>query len=101
MSFDLAFGGWGSCKTTLQQQQAIKLAQMLAVVIPLIRPWQTWDNVQFDAGSNDITIDCGAAVAIDYFAIAAHELFTSNTDNIVLRSKVAFLILQQMCACDN
>ena len=46
---------------------------------------QAWDNVQFDAGSSSITIDCGAAVAIDYFSIAAHELFTSNTDNIVLK----------------
>ena len=41
---------------------------------------------QFDAGSSSITIDCGAAVAINYFAIAAHELFTSNTDNIVLKA---------------
>ena len=32
-------------------------------------------------------IDCGAAVALRIFAIAAHELFTSNTDNIVLKDK--------------
>ena len=32
-----------------------------------LKNWQAWDNVQFDAGSSSITIDCGAAVAIYYY----------------------------------
>ena len=56
-----------------------------------------------DAGSSSIQIDCGAAVAINYFAIAAHELFTLNTDNIVLKASSVsnFLSTRLTASCDN
>ncbi len=84
MSFDFAFIGYRNYFTaTSSTLSAVGVSSGYS--INSLKNWQAWDNVQFDAGSNSITIDCGSAVAIDYFAIAAHELFTSNTDNIVLK----------------
>lgn len=85
MSFDLAFIGYKNYFTaTASTLTGSNVSSGYSV--NSLKNWQAWDNVQFDAGSSSITIDCGAAVAIDYFAIAAHELFTSNTDNIVLKA---------------
>ena len=85
-SFDLAFIG---CKNYFTATAKVTLTGSnvsSGYSVNSLKNWQAWDNVQFDAGSSSIMIDCGAAVAINYFAIVAHELFTSNTDNIVLKA---------------
>lgn len=83
MSFDAAFIGYRNYFTaTGSALTGVGVSEGYS--INSLKNWQAWDNVQFDAGSNSITIDCGSVVEMDYFSMAAHELFTSNTDNIVL-----------------
>ena len=86
MSFDLAFIGYKNYFTATTSTLTGSNVSSGYSVNSLKKIGKAWDNVQFDAGSSSITIDCGAAVAINYFAIAAHELFTLNTDNIVLKA---------------
>lgn len=83
MSFDNAFIGYVNHFTnTSSSLSAVGVSTGYS--INSLKNWQAWDNVQFAVGSNSITLDCGSVKAINYFSIAAHELFTSNTDNIVL-----------------
>lgn len=85
MSFDAAFIGYKNYFTaTASTLSAVGVTSGYSV--NSLKNWQPFEFVSFDAGSNSITIDCGSAVSVDYFAIAAHELFTSNTDNIILKA---------------
>lgn len=81
MSFDLAFIGYQN-RLTDATISAVGVSSGFSA--NSLKNWQAWDYVQFNSGSNSVTIDCGSSVDVDYFAIAAHELFTTNTDNIVL-----------------
>lgn len=81
MSFDLAFIGYQNRLTNATLSAAGVNADFN---INSLKNWQAWDYVLFDSGSNSITIDCGSSVAVDYFSIAAHELFSTNCDNIIL-----------------
>ena len=83
MSFDAAFIGYQN-RVTSATLSAVGVTSGYSV--NSLKNWQPFEFVSFDAGSNSITIDCGSAVSVDYFAIGAHELFTSNTDNIILKA---------------
>lgn len=48
--------------------------------------WASFDYCSFDSGSNTITIDCGAAVDVDYFAMASHNLFSMGATSFVLKA---------------
>ena len=82
MSFDAAFIGYHN-RVTSATLSAVGVTSGYSV--NSLKNWQPFEFVSFDAGwSRQITIDCGAAVSVDYFALGGHELFTSNTDNILL-----------------
>ena len=82
MSFDAAFIGYHN-RVTSATLSAVGVTSGHSV--NSLKNWQPFEFVSFDAGwSRQITIDCGAAVSVDYFALGGHELFTSNTDNILL-----------------
>ena len=83
MSFDAAFIGYQN-RVTSATLSAVGVTSGYSV--NSLKNWQPFEFVSFDTGSNSITIDCGSAVSVDYFAIGAHELFTSNTDNIILKA---------------
>lgn len=46
--------------------------------------WAAFDFVQFDAGACSLVFDLGAAMPINYIAIAGHTLFSTGADNIVV-----------------
>lgn len=82
MSFDAAFIGYHN-RVHSATLSAVGVTSGYSV--NSLKNWQPFEFVSFDAGwSRQITIDCGAAVSVDYFALGGHELFTSNTDNILL-----------------
>ena len=82
MSFDAAFIGYQNHVTSATLSAA---GVTSGYSVNSLKNWQPFEFVSFDAGwSRQITIDCGAAVSVDYFALGGHELFTSNTDNILL-----------------
>lgn len=82
MSFDAAFIGYHN-RVHSATLSAVGVTSGYSV--NSLKNWQPFEFVSVDAGwSRQITIDCGAAVSVDYFALGGHELFTSNTDNILL-----------------
>jgi len=88
MAFDFAYIGYQNYFTSTNSTlSAVGLTSGYSA--NSLKNWQTWDFAQFEAGSNSITLDCGSAKTIDYFAIAGHELFSSNTDNIILKGSNA------------
>ncbi len=85
MAFDNAFIGYRNYFTASSSSlSAVGVSSDFSA--NSLKNWQAFDYCQFDAGSNRyIQIDCGYAVDIDYFALAAHELFTANCTNITLK----------------
>ncbi len=81
MSFDAAFIGYHN-RVHSAALSAVGVTSGYSV--NSLKNWQAFEFVSFNAGWSQITIDCGAAVSVDYFALGGHELFTSNTDNILL-----------------
>ena len=82
MSFDAAFIGYHN---RVHSATLTATGVTSGYSVNSLKNWQPFEFVSFDAGwSRQITIDCGAAVSVDYFALGGHELFTSNTDNILL-----------------
>jgi hypothetical protein len=81
MSFDAAFIGYHNRvhSATLTASNVTS-----GYSVNSLKNWQPFSFVSFDAGWSYIDIDCGAAASIDYFAIGAHELFTTNTYDIYL-----------------
>lgn len=80
MSFDAAFIGYHNRvhSATLTASNVTS-----GYSVNSLKNWQAFEFVSFDANNSSITIDCGAASSIDYFAIGGHELFTTNSGNIV------------------
>lgn len=83
--FDNAFIGYDNLFT--QDATTISAAGVSTdFSVQSLKNWQAWDYCQFNAGSNNITLDCGTAKNIDYFAIAGHELFNTGATSIVLKA---------------
>lgn len=83
--FDNAFIGYDNLFT--QDATTISAAGVSTdFSVQSLKNWQAWDYCQFNAGSNNITLDCGTAKNIDYFAVAGHELFNTGATSIVLKA---------------